>query len=361
MTANEIHDTILLNNFVSDMQHCKHLATAYQFLKRERLNITKVGFAARNITLLYGRHTESKREHGEWVTNVLNEGTPIIANKIKVTTQTGTYNFTVPIENDFYREICDLLQLPCTIAPKQDAKPLNSFKIDSYVLAAIKKAAKFTSDDDLRPAMQCICLHFENNTCEVVATNAHYLYTSKLLVCSQQNKRFEILISPESIKKVCDIKTKDETVLLSILKDNQVIINDVTFNVLATKFPDYKCVIAHYETKMQFDRERLIACIKICEPFANKFTKQINFHLNGKIELQAQDVDFSFERQTSLPYVSKDFPDMDIAFNGTMLRTCLSIFKESEIEMHSNGNSSRMAIFTNGSDKACIMPLMLNS
>lgn len=366
MNAIEIYNTILLNNQVSDKDHCNRLATAYQFFKSTKKDIVKVGFAARNIEMMFGKRTETKFNYDKkiWETRVLSEGQPVKANVIKVTTKTGTYCLPVPIGNDFYTEICALLDLPCVPVSKPEIKALKNIIIDSSVIESILKAAKFTDKDksNLRPQFECVCLHFENNKCEVVGTNAHYIYVSKLLRAYSGKKPFELLISPESLKAIGTIKIKESEVLIQVISKHKAILSGIEINLESEcKFPNYKVVIEDYATKMIFDREKLISAVKICEPFANKATKQVNFHLNGKIELHSQDIDFSFERDTDIPYISKDFPDMDTAFNAEILRTCLSVFKDKEIEMYSEGNGKRMSIFTNGIDRACIMPLMLHN
>lgn len=96
-------------------------------------------------------------------------------------------------------------------------------------------------------------------------------------------------------------------------------------------------------------------------PYSNKFTSQVNFHINGSIALHSQDVDFSFECNADMPYISKNIPDTDIAFNGKMLNECLSIFKDSTLKFKTDGKSTQAGIFTNDTDTVLIMPLMLNN
>ena len=74
----------------------------------------------------------------------------------------------------------------------------------------------------------------------------------------------------------------------------------------------------------------------------------------------AQYVDFSFETEKTIKYISKDFIDTDISFNGKFLIECLSTFKASELSMYHNGSPFEGAIFTDGIDNCLLMPLMLN-
>ena len=96
-------------------------------------------------------------------------------------------------------------------------------------------------------------------------------------------------------------------------------------------------------------------------PYANKITAQVNFHLNGNIAMSSCDVDFSFESNSEMPYISKNFVDTDIAFNGKFLVDSLGIFKDKTVKMFSDGIPTKAAIFTNDTDTVLLMPLMMNS
>lgn len=91
---------------------------------------------------------------------------------------------------------------------------------------------------------------------------------------------------------------------------------------------------------------------------------QINagFILIGKIKFSAQDVDFSFEAETKMPYVEKQFPDLEIAFNGKFLCTTLATFKDDVVSMYHDGKrNSTCGIFSDGKDNILVMPLMMNN
>lgn len=122
-------------------------------------------------------------------------------------------------------------------------------------------------------------------------------------------------------------------------------------------YPDYSVVVPQFETKMTFERKGLIKLVKQILPATNKITSQINFHLNGNISAKGCDIDFGFESEASIEYLSKNFKDCDIAFNGKMLNECLSSFKDTNLNFYSNGNKHQAAIISNDSESILLMPL----
>lgn len=280
--------------------------------------------------------------------------------RILIETTQGIYSFYVPVDNSFYYELCRLLNIECKIkdvAVDYEKTIVNTITFDATAFKAMATACKFISKDGLRPVMQHVCLAFENNTLEIVATDAHRLYMSKKVVSSQV-ERLEILISEKTAKELSKIKGIGE---LHILPEGEIMVNGNVYSTFTDRnFVDYRVVVPEYDKAMQFDRVTFIDNCKMVLPHANKSTAQITLHLNGSIAMHTQDVDFSFESDVSMPYISKEFKDTDIAFNGNFLIECLSIFKDENIKMLSNGISTQASIFTNDNDTVLIMPLMLN-
>lgn len=293
------------------------------------------------------------------ITEMRNELKLLTGCKIMIETKQGMYAFYLPIDNTFYYEVCRLLNIECSIKGivKQDKEILNTITFDKTAFKAMATACKFISRDDLRPAMQHICLTFENNTLEVVATDAHRLYYSKK-VQSSQSEKLQLLISEKTAKELSKVKGEGE---LHILANGEIMVNGNVYSTFEGRFPDYKVVVPEYTAAMVFDRVKFIDNCKKVLPYANKSTGQITFHLNGSIAMHTEDVDFSFECDAAMPYVSKEFQDVDIAFNGKLLTECLSIFKEKNIKMYSNGKNTHCALFTNDVETALLMPLMLNN
>lgn len=328
-------------------------------LESERDNLrVRVGNLEQTITLL----VEIERIRLGGLTFDINEMRKELnlftGQKISLKTITGSYSFYVPVNNEFYRQAMMLLGID-TIKETIEIKPLQTFLVDAAIFRSFGKAAKFVSNDNLRPSMTHVCLAIEDCKAEVVATDAHKLYRSAKFESSEKN-RIELLISYKDAIQISKMEFT-ETAEIHILAENKVSIGGEIFNLLDAKYPNYNCVIPVYSQFMEFNRKDMIEAVKTVMPYTNKSTSQVNFYLNGNIILSGQDVDFSFEGDTRLNYKSKSFDDTTIAFNGKFLNETLGIFKEDYVKMYSEGQPKKAAIFTNDIESVLLMPLMLNS
>lgn len=350
-------------NLVSNQytrNHCSKLADIFSLLKEIKKDITEVLLLESELVYI-GKTTEIKYRNREIVKEIVSNGIEMKGQKIQVTFTKGVYTFTLPTDNEFYFAVCELLEI--TGAKKETVKEtvLQSISVDANIIKAIGKAAKFVSKDNFRPAFTTICLHFKDGKVKVVATDAHRLFYSRDFLADNVGE-MKVLIASNfaEISKIKVDKTDTLPLLtIDLTNENKAIIGGVKCELLSNiDYPNYEQVIPSYKDAMQFDKKSLIAGIKEVLPYSNKST--VIFHLNGAIQMMAQDVDFSFETEKTIKYISKDFIDTDIAFNGKFLIECLSTFKASELSMYHNGSPFEGAIFTDGIDNCLLMPLMLN-
>jgi len=278
---------------------------------------------------------------------------------VEISHNTGCYKFPFPMNNRLYNVIASMAG-EVMMEDKKEVQVLNSILIDSKFLKVLPKAIKFIAKDELRPAMQHICLSFDKGICEVVATDAHRLYLSPKFECSQLEDT-KMLISAESAKKLSKIKPEGDTIEIGILTTGEIMVMGCIYPIFDARFPDYKVVIPEYDKSMEFETKAFINNVNKVLPSSNKRTSQVTFHLNGSIALHSEDIDMGLECDANMMYVSKDFPDTDIAFNGKMLVDSLGIFKDKTIKMKSHGHSHHAGIFTNDSDTVLVMPLLLNT
>lgn len=365
MKTNEILAALNLSNTANNKKHCSKLAAVYSFLKEIKPEIISTEIINDKLPLKFGRHTEEVFKgisYGEktpnWQTEVKSEGVEMTSALFLVTTQTGEYKFAVPIFNSFYSAVCDLLGLQYTVAAPVKEKPIETVLVPSSILAAFGKAAKFVSQDNLRPAMQHVCLAIDHYKVEVVATNAHWLYQSEKVDCSYNGDRLEVLISEQDAIKIGKLKPSYEFIEINILSENRLQIDGFTCNRGNFHYPQYRVVIPEYKDYLSFDRKDLVSAIKSVLPAANRSTSQVNFHINGSIALTAGDIDFNYESQKEISYSAKTIPDTDIAFNGKFLLKSLATFKDKEVKMYSAGVSNQCIIVSNDIETVLLMPLL---
>lgn len=286
-------------------------------------------------------------------------------NKIKVETHAGNYFFCLPVDNIFYYAICRMLNIEFKMADADVVKKtiVSTFITYPHLIDNIKKSLRFTSNDDLRPSMTCVCLDFKSEGIQIVSTDAHRMYYSKRVSCEGFKENTQFLIEPESAKKLAKVKFKDdEPLIIKICSDNTADFNGVEVKLMPdTRYPDYSVVIPEYNTFIEFEKSNFVDNVKKVLPYANKSTNQVTLHMNGNIQMMCQDVDFSFESVAQVAHLSKTCPDTDIAFNGQFLIDAISIFKDKSIKMFTGGKATQAAIFTNNTDSVLLMPLMLNN
>lgn len=292
--------------------------------------------------------------------------------RVEIKHNNGKYIFDVPTDNEFYYAICEVLGVCYIKQSSEEIEPICKIVTYPEIIEAIKKASKFVSDDDLRPSMTGVCIDISNNGIQIVATNAHYLYTSKFYggeistgakyIDIKESEVMQFIIDGQSIKALRKLKvSNDSPVNIDVFDNGTIKINGLQCNLIDARYPDYKCVIPEYKDSMTFDRKQMIENIKKVEKFANKSTTQVNFYLNSNIKLSACDIDFAFEAKSEMNYLNKSFNDMEIAFNGKLMQTVLNNFKDSELKMYSAGINTKAAIFSNDNEICLLMPLMINN
>lgn len=362
MKSTQILAALDIKEVCNAKKHCSYLANIFKMVKENSKYISNVKEDAVK-TMMFGQYESSYNY-------AASGGVEILAKTIEIDfvfspTNSAKYRVEVPINNAFYTEFANLLGLQVT-EQKEINNVEKTFIVPFEVLAKIIKAKKFVSKDDLRPAMTGVFLEFENETIKVVATDAHKLYKSNSFeaICED----YKMIIAPESFAALANIKDNKGDLVIEILKGTQfALLNGVKVELINARFPDYKSVTPTYESKMIFDKKALIKLCNEVGTAANKATHQINFHLNGTIAAMAQDVFFSFQSENSIPYISKDFKDCDISFNGKMLVDCLKTFEAKELDFCHDGEITdkrmgcitKAAILTDGADSVLLMPLQI--
>lgn len=276
--------------------------------------------------------------------------------KIRIDLNTGSYTFPIPVGTPFYREVCNLLKLPL---PEQEAaeKPVikRMFTLPADAFDAIKRAMKFVSGDELRPAMTCVVIEITDNKMLVVATDAHRLFKSREFEVSGPPGSHTYLLPASSLKRLP--KAVSEDFSLYELKGEKVSFCGITVDLIDARYPDWRVVMPEYSNSVTFNRQDMIDNVKEVAVYANKSTAQVNFTFNGEIILSAQDVNFSFESKKRMRYLTKTMDDLTIAFNGKFFAECLGAFKSEEI-IFQGASPTKAGILTDDVDTVLIMPLM---
>ncbi len=181
-----------------------------------------------------------------------------------------------------------------------------------------------TADEELRPVMNGIFFDISTENTTMVASNAHKLvcYTRND-VKSNGASGFILPKKPANILKNNLAKLSDENVEISFDKKNAYFKFDNTLLVCRLVdgvYPAYRSVIPKNNTNIiSVSRTEILNASKRVAVCSNQATSQIIFKLSqNRLEISAQDVDFSMSAQETLNCEYEGTP-MEIGFKSTFL------------------------------------------
>lgn len=256
--------------------------------------------------------------------------------------------------------------------PKEPtADDANAFSMSSTALVtAINKSVFAVSNDDLRPAMTGVYFELEKSSMSFVATDAHRLvrYTRTDVSCPKADS-FIVPRKPLSLLKSALPDNEDELTLS--YNSNHFFVKhgstELVCRLIDARFPDYKVVIpTDNPYKLIVNRIEFQNALRRVSIFSNKSTNQVALTISGsKLQLAAQDVDFSFEGNESMN-CQYDGEDMQIAFNAKFLIEMLSGAETENVVMELSTSTKAGIIKPTEQGEGenllmLVMPLMLNN
>lgn len=253
--------------------------------------------------------------------------------------------------------------------------PKRIMKIADDEMRMLKTATKFTSDDDLRPAMTGV---YVGN--DIAATDAHRLYYEPLEKAVQQS----FILPLDAVKLITSIggtwtvysqppakpKKQDSATKKPVLQQSSAYILlensdkvQLYIRTIDARFPEYSVVIPKKrpERTFIFDHKELSDELKILLKYANTATHQVTLDCkSGKMQLMA--ADFDFERSYNVELENFKFTGKgevtEIAFNIKFLQTILSEVDPSQPVKMKVWGPTKCGIID---DRFLLMPLMLNN
>lgn len=278
-------------------------------------------------------------------------------------------NFAIDItsDNGKYRVMGEN---PDNYPKKPESDGTNSFTMTSGgLLRCITKTIFAVATDEMRPAMTGVYFELFADGLQTVATDAHRLvkYRRKDVSCPQQDS-FIVPRKPLNLLKSALPDNSDE-ITLSYNNNHLFVTHHTTqmsCRLIDSRFPDYKVVIpAENPYKMMVGKADFTQALRRVSIFSNKSTNQVALTITGsQLQLAAQDIDFSFEGNESMP-CQYDGEDMAIAFNAKFLIEMLNATDTDEVQLELSGPTKagilKPAEQAEDEDLLMLaMPLMLN-
>lgn len=216
---------------------------------------------------------------------------------------------------------------------------------------SINTAQIFVADDELRPVMNGVYLDFENGY--IASSDGHKLYRSELTKADGSVIVPKKAMMLSKLLPMYKISFNDTNVMFGF-EDTTII-----SRLIDGRYPNYNSVIPknnpyHYEV----DRELLINAIKRVSVFGSKASNLIRLEFkDGKLNLQAKDLDFSTSAEESLECVTSE--DMTIGFKATFLIDILNSIRGDVVHIDL-ADKSRAGIFKgDNEDIFLLMPMLI--
>ncbi len=251
-----------------------------------------------------------------------------------------------------------------------DEKQEMSVDVD-ILINGINKTIFATADDELRPVMNGVYTAIEPGKYTFVATDAHKLV--KYTVSEEGgavNASFILPKKPANLLRTILLKEEepvnvgfDSKNVMFTLKNSTLICRLIEGN-----YPNYNGVIpANNPNKLIVDRIELLNGIKRVAVCSNQATNLIKFDIaDNRIDLTAQDLDFSYSARESLSCSYEGDP-ITIGFKSTFLVEILSNIDTPSVIIEL-GDSTRSGVFKplydepQPSDTVMIlMPMLINA
>ncbi len=255
--------------------------------------------------------------------------------------------------------------------PKEPAADeATSFTLTSDALVtAINKTIFATSNDDLRPAMTGVYFELDTTGLQTVATDAHRLVKYKRTdVSCPKKESFIVPKKPLTLMKNF-LPSNNDQLTVSYNKNHLFVQHGesrLSCRLIDARFPDYKVVIpTDNPYRLNLQKSDFQNALRRVSVFSNKSTYQVALKINGnELQLQAQDVDFSFEGNERMN-CQYNGEDMDIAFNAKLLIEVLSASDTEDIVIELSTPSKAgiikpIEIGDNEELLMLVMPLMIN-
>lgn len=284
---------------------------------------------------------------------------------ITFTIDTETHGLEILSDNGRYQIACeDAADYPRPAQPKETT----SFLLSSDMLSnALAYTLFCVSSDDMKPAMNGVCLQNKDGVTKFVATDSHRL--SLLTLETNIDSNISIIVSGGALNSLKNLLPTQICEIDVSFNDSNVFFNfsntKIVSRLIDERFPAYESVIPTENNKfLKIDKSQLQSSLKRVSIFANKTSQQIRFKLeNNNLLVAAEDVDFSNEAKENLP-CDYEGESIEIGFNGKFLMEMLSHLVCDNVTMEfSDPNRAALMYPTEKIDDVLmlVMPVMLNN
>ena len=239
------------------------------------------------------------------------------------------------------------------------------------LLTGIGKSLFATADDELRPVMNGVFIDIAPDHTTFVATDAHKLVKYTVDVESGATAASFILPKkPANLLRNILVKEGDKIKVGFDAKNVMFTLRNSTLicRLIEGNYPNYNAVIpSNNPNKVIADRMEFLNAIKRVAVCSNQATNLIKLEIsNNLINLTAQDLDYSYSANESLP-CSYEGDQISIGFKSTFLVEILANIETPSVLVEL-ADSTRSGVFKplyddkqSSSTLIILMPMLINS
>lgn len=274
---------------------------------------------------------------------------------LKITTNYGSYSFTMPTDTDYYSYVSVLLKIGSKkIEAPQELVVENVIYVDNKISTAICNAKKFTIKDNCDPLINSLILCFSKNKVEVLSTNRTAIYKSQEFnyVSDKEIESFTLPIGYNDFEALK--MAKNEFLKIEIIDGKNVLINSNKIDFVDYNFQQLENFNFATEGKMEFLKSKMQNSIKGLKPLMS-CKKTLNFHLNGSVNITALNIDAGNIATVNFDYESKNFKDLDFEISYDDLNKALIVLKSKKLNLLP---SSKFNVITNDSNDKVLLSNM---
>lgn len=243
-----------------------------------------------------------------------------------------------------------------------------SMDVDT-LLTGINKTIFATADDELRPVMNGVYMDFSDGNYTFVATDAHKLVKYTVEHEGSVRSAFILPKKPANVLRGI-LPREEEPVGVAFDSKNAVFTfknGTLVCRLIEGNYPNYNAVIPNSNpNKVTVDRVEFINAIRRVAVCSNQATNLIKLDIaSGTINLTAQDLDFSYSANESLPCDYQGDP-ITIGFKSTFLVEILSSLETQNVLIEL-ADSTRQGVFKPIYDEKqpsqtvmVLMPMLIN-
>lgn len=280
---------------------------------------------------------------------------------VQFTKEEDSNTLVIQTNNGEYKLACDdfeeFPEIPDTQISQTVEIPIQTMKkgIENTIFA--------TSNDEMRQAMMGVYISIEQDKLVFVATDAHKLV--KYTFFDVHSEVEGSIIIPKKSLALVNLALEGKGTAQLNFSSSHVFIQsgntEIACRLIDATFPNYNGVIpTNNHNILTIQRKALLNSLKRISIYANKSTNQIVLDLqNDKIEIQAQDLDYSNEAHETLPcQYSGD--EMQIAYNSKFLIEMLGVLDSDDVmfEMSTPNRASLLLPSSTAEDEDLLMLVM---